>query len=246
MKEFSDFIAYVDESGDHSLVRIDPEYPVFVLAFCLFEKHLYARKVVPAIQEFKFEFFGHDMVVLHEHEMRKARGDFRILLNAEVRERFMAGLNGIVGEVPFLIVATAIRKDQLARRYAAPDNPYHLALTFCLERLHRFLDAAGQGARVTHVVCERRGTREDEELELAFRRVCDGGNYRQEAFPFRLVMADKKANSSGLQLADMVARPVGKHVLSPDQPNRAFEILKEKFYRSRGGAVEGWGLKHFP
>jgi hypothetical protein len=26
----SDFIIYVDESGDHSLESIDPEYPVFV------------------------------------------------------------------------------------------------------------------------------------------------------------------------------------------------------------------------
>lgn len=29
---FSDFIVYVDESGDHSLQSIDQSYPVFVLA----------------------------------------------------------------------------------------------------------------------------------------------------------------------------------------------------------------------
>jgi hypothetical protein len=29
----SDYIVYVDESGDHGLVSVDPEYPVFVLAF---------------------------------------------------------------------------------------------------------------------------------------------------------------------------------------------------------------------
>jgi len=36
--EFSDYIVYVDESGDHNLERINPEYPLFVLAFCIFEK----------------------------------------------------------------------------------------------------------------------------------------------------------------------------------------------------------------
>jgi hypothetical protein len=34
----SDFIIYVDESGDHSLESIDPDYPVFVLSFCIFRK----------------------------------------------------------------------------------------------------------------------------------------------------------------------------------------------------------------
>ena len=38
----------------------------------------------------------------------------------------------------------------------------------------------------------------------------------------------KKANSTGLQLADLVARPIGLHALHPEQPNRAFESLKPK------------------
>ena len=35
---FSDYIVYVDESGDHSLINIDANYPVFVLAFGVFHK----------------------------------------------------------------------------------------------------------------------------------------------------------------------------------------------------------------
>lgn len=44
-------------------------------------------------------------------------------------------------------------------------------------------------------------------------------------------MANKKANSADLQLADMVAYPIGLAVLRPDQPNRAFDILRKKIYR---------------
>ena len=36
MQQFSDFMVYVDESGDHSLTSIDKNYPIFVLAFCVF------------------------------------------------------------------------------------------------------------------------------------------------------------------------------------------------------------------
>jgi hypothetical protein len=35
---FSTYIVYVDESGDHSLNTVDENYPVFVLAFCIFHK----------------------------------------------------------------------------------------------------------------------------------------------------------------------------------------------------------------
>lgn len=58
----SDFIVYIDESGDHSLESIDPEYPVFVLSFCIFRKSDYAEKVTPAIRRLQFDTFGHDMV----------------------------------------------------------------------------------------------------------------------------------------------------------------------------------------
>ena len=59
-------------------------------------------------------------------------------------------------------------------------------------------------------------------------------------------MADKKSISTGLQLADLVARPVGIHVLRPGQANRAYDIVAAKFRRSPGGQMLGWGLKVFP
>ena len=37
--EYSDYIVYVDEAGDHSLDHIDSNFPVFVLAFCIFKNH---------------------------------------------------------------------------------------------------------------------------------------------------------------------------------------------------------------
>jgi hypothetical protein len=72
---FSDYIVYVDESGDLGLKTIDPNYPVFVLVFCIFHKSHFIEKIVPAIQGFKFKHFGHDQVILHETDIRKDRGD---------------------------------------------------------------------------------------------------------------------------------------------------------------------------
>ena len=96
-----------------------------------------------------------------------------------------------------------------------------------------------------HMVVEKRGKNEDDELELEFRRICDGGNFKRDDFPFELVFAHKQSNSSGLQLADLVARPIGMSVIRPGQPNRAFELLKPKLVRIQGN-TNGWGLKVFP
>jgi hypothetical protein len=46
---FSDYIVYVDESGDHSLQSIDPNFPVFSLVFCIFKKSDFVETVVPVV-----------------------------------------------------------------------------------------------------------------------------------------------------------------------------------------------------
>lgn len=103
----------------------------------------------------------------------------------------------------------------------------------------------------THIVVECRGKSEDKELELAFRRVCDGKNRLKRPLPLEILFSDKKALSPGLQLADLVARPIGLRVLRPTQPNRAFDVLEKKFY-CEGGRDKlgtnyiGKGLKIYP
>lgn len=243
--EFSDYIVYVDESGDHSLTSIDAGYPVFVLSFCVFRKDDYAERVTPAVRKHKFEMFGHDMVVLHEHEIRKKTGAFA-RLGKEAREQFMESLTNIIAAADFTLIAVVIDKRRLASKYVNPAHPYHLAMAFGLERLYRLLRSQGQDDRIAHIVCEARGSKEDTELELEFRRIRDGANYFNKRLPFELVIADKKTNSEGMQLADLTARPIGLSVLRPEQPNRAMAILESKFYLDGTGNKNGFGLKVFP
>lgn len=243
---FGEYIVYVDESGDHGLQTMDPEYPIFALAFCIFEKARFAAEVVPAMLRFKFAHFGHDQVVLHEHEIRKSRGPFRILLNPFRRAAFLEDLNTLMAAAPVTVVAVVIRKEKLLRRYAQPNNPYLLAMEYGLERVCSFLKEHGQGGKLTHFVFECRGGKEDLELEVQFRRVTGGGNAICSELPVEILLADKKSIATGLQFADLVARPIGLHVLRPTQPNRAFEIIERRLRRSRGGQVDGWGLKVFP
>ena len=246
MTVFSDYIIYVDESGDHGLKSIDPDYPIFVLAFCIFHKLKYSKNVVPALQQFKFKYFGHDIVVLHEREIRKDRGIFKFLNTKTKKGAFLYDLTNIVQDAPFSLIVSVIKKDLLAHQYVYPGNPYHIAMAFGLERAFKFLKHKGQDDKITHVVFEKRGNREDNDLELEFRRVCAGANWFGCHLPFDIVFASKKINSGGLQFADLVARPVGLSILRPEQQNRAFDVLKGKFYCDSNKNINGWGLKCFP
>jgi len=250
--KFSDFIVYVDESGDHGMLTLDPNYPMFVLAFCVFHKRHYCEKVIPALQKFKFNHMGHDLIGLHELEIRKEKGAFSSLfVSRQHKHAFLDELTSIIEASNFILISCVIDKARLRDRQGGADNPYHVALGFCLETLYEFLKEKFQHDALTHVVVERRGNKEDNELELEFRRMCDGANRMGIQLPFDIVFATKQVNSTGLQLADLVARPIGMSVLRAGQENRAFDVLKRKFYCSGGRdkvgeGFENWGLKIFP
>lgn len=247
MLEFSDYIVYVDESGDHELTSISSGYPVFVLAFCIFQKSTYVNEIVPQFQSLKFRWFGHDSIVLHEREIRKQLVPFKFLQNQTKRAIFINELTACIAESSFTVIASIIDKTALRRRYSHPANPYQIGMQFCIERLVRFLEEKGQNQKLTHCIFEKRGPPEDRDLELEFRRICDGANYAQrhiETLEMRFV--DKSANSTGLQLSDLVARPIGLSYLRPHQPNRAYELIRTKFRKNRAGDFKGYGLKVFP
>ena len=241
---YSDYIVYADESGDHGLMSIDPQSPVFVLAFCIFEKTEYIEQVVPAVQKFKFDLCGHDLIVLHGHDIRKAQGKFSFMKTPEAREHFMQTINGLMTDVPFTLVASVIHKDRFKRRYANRFDPYKIALMSCMSGTYEFLKSKNQHDKKTMICFECRGLKEDKDLELEFRRIVQDADVQN--FPFDIHFATKGANLTGMQIADLVAYPIGRNAIKPDQPNRAYQIIEPKFFRSDDGKLEGCGIKHVP
>ena len=154
----------------------------------------------------------------------------------------MDELNGLIETAPMTIFASVIDKAKHRAKYANPWNPYEIALHFCMERLQAMLNRFEQHGKTLHGVFESRGAKEDAELELEFRRIASNDShwgYRRHdfsRFDFQPVFIPKAANASGLQLADLTARPIALSQLRPGQPNRAFDIIRPKL----------GGLKCFP
>lgn len=232
---FSDYIVYADESGDHSLEKIDSEYPIFCLALCIIKVKNYINDIVPAIQKLKFECWGHDNVILHERDIRKNTGDFEFLKNQQEKESFYKKLNGLIESAEFNVVSCVIKKRNLRDGYSVPHNPYDIALLFTMERVARILEGHGENKKRIFCVFEGRGKREDKELVSTFNGI-KGNRYKLgyysvdfKKFDFQIRISNKAHNSTGLQLADMIARPIGLNVLNPAQPNQAHDVIRQKY-----------------
>lgn len=226
---FSDYVIFVDESGDPSISSIDPEFPFFVLVFCIFKKSDYFSQTLPRMGQFKFRYWGHDLVILHSHEIRKEQNQFSMLVNADYRNHFLNDLTDLIDSFCFHIVAEVINKYDFVRDSGYSNNPYSVALHLCLEKAYMFLHACGQGDGLTHVVVEKRGAKEDKELTTSFQQITH--------FPlqsFQLEFAGKQLNSSGLQVADLVAYPIARNAIKPLQTNRSFEVVRKKIWEPAG------------
>lgn len=243
---FSRYIAYFDESGDHGLRRIDPTFPVFVLCGTVFRISDYTRQDKGAFARIKFKHFGHDAVVFHSRTIRKRLGPFQILGNTAVRRTFMGDIGTFFANSNCTLIAAGIDKIRHVNQYAHPMDPYDISLLFCLERLYGFLVDHGeqQGGTLT-CVFEKRGNAEDNHLANVFLRICAGAN-RWGQLPFHAVFADKLTNMAGLQIADLAAYPIARKIINPSAANPAYNAIRQRFRRSPGGRIIGYGLKVFP
>ena len=242
----SRLIAFFDECGDHSLEKIDPDFPIFVLALVVTERATYRDSILPAFNSFKLKYFNHEGINLHSRDIRRSYGPFALLRNPTIRPQFMDELTELVNGAPFTLFISAIHKQHHFDRYAKyATNPYDLALEFTMERLLHFLD--GMGETTLPIVAEARGKKEDNMLERVFYKIMSQGTDYHPAEQFKrlnswLTFQPKTNNIAGTQLADLCAYPCARRILNPAQPNRPYDVVRPKLY-SRGG-VSGW--KVFP
>ena len=54
---------------------------------------------------------------------------------------------------------------------------------------------------------------------------------------------NKKANVVGLQVADLVAYPITRHILDPNEPNLAYDTIKNNIYSENTKQI---GIKLIP
>lgn len=241
-------VLFLDESGDHNLTVIDDNYPVFVLGGVIIDKDYAEGALTEAFDEFKRRMFGRTDLVLHTADIVRNRNGFERLHDIDFRSRFYIQLNSLMQELPYEVVACAFHKRQYLERYGANAiDPYRLGLRVMVELLCSVVGPVAQGGSI---IAEKRGEPLDREVEDTWGILRTRGSRYAEADVIQesiqsLELRDKKENIAGLQLADLVVSPIGRHILGKPDKND-WQIVEEKFRHSPDGRTDNYGLFIFP
>ena len=244
------YLFFLDETGDHGLTFIDKNFPIFLLCGYLIREDA-LRNIEDRLNRFKRKFFKTTEVILHSRDIRKCDGPFQILFDLNLKAEFYAALNEILSQGQYRLIGSGVDKVKHIKKYGkAASDPYALSLSFVLERLIFCLNGMDESAQV-EILVEERGRKEDRLLLAHFNSILDLGTYFVAPDKFKSLIKrwsfhNKRENIIGLQLADLCAYPLARHVINPKEPYIPFKIIENKLYHSPEGKYWGWGLKLFP
>ncbi len=256
---------YLDESGDH-VYRDTGEtaHRFLCLLGCWFQNpdYLPFHEALENFKERHFHPHPDNPVVLHREDMINRRKEFKILQDEKKRAEFDADLLDVIESAKFKVVAVVIDKAALRASYGeAAGHPYHLGLGFMLQR---FADYLNRINRIGDVMTEARGKKEDWLLQESYQRVYEQGiwgvtsaAFFQSALSSREIkLRNKKANISGLQLADLIGHPakmfaLNRYGIINDKPapfaKRLMDVVENKFnHQLFNDKLESYGIVLYP
>ena len=246
-------VLFLDESGDHSLSIIDPQFPVFVLCGIIMDEEYHRSKASERLAEFKTRLFGNRNIILHTADFTRNKSGFEAMSNHEFRRDFFRALQELIQELEFKIVACVIKKQDHLQKYGLHAlDPYLLSLSVLVERF--IFECGSTGGTI---VAEARNPTLNNALELAFLDLKIRGTTFISATKVQkrihnFAIREKKDNIAGLQMADVVATPIGRHAMGKaTYPHYCTEgdfffVVKPKFRQSWDGKIEGMGLVILP
>lgn len=192
--------------------------------------------------------FNNNKIILHTADISRNRNGFERLIDKDFRYYFYEELNKLIASLKFTVVACVVCKDKHLTRYGlAAVDPYFLSLDILVERFCMDIGDIENGGLI---IAENRNRLLDHELDLAWLNLkIQGTKYIQaqqiEKRIISLNLRSKADNIAGLQLADLVVSPIGRHVLGKQMKND-FKIIQDKFRRSSKGEWKGYGLIVLP
>ena len=241
------YYLFLDECGDQNLSSFDPSFPIFTLCGVIMSQEQ-LKIITDKVNALKREFWGERKIIFHSRDIRKCQNGFEIFFDLGVKKRFYEQINEILKEKVYVIVCCSILKEPYIRQYGRLNDVYGQSLSYIMERTVFYLDSLATNDIHLTTIVECRGKKEDKALLDYYNKVSDRGTYwvtsaRIKNYFKEFEMRRKSENLIGLQIADLVAYPITRHVLDEDAVNLAFDIIKENIYHKD---EKLYGMKVFP
>lgn len=234
------YFLYIDECGDQNLANFDANFPIFTLCGIIVSEEM-RDQLDAQILELKRTFWGDRKIILHSRDIRKCQNGFEILFDLNIKEQFYCKINKLLGQRDvYAIVCCSILKEPYIRQYGKLNDVYAQSLSFLMERTVFYLDSITNGEKIDlSIIAEKRGKKEDQNLYDYFISLLDKGTYwvspeRLKNYFKKFTFCAKREDINCLQIADLIAYPVTRHILDPDAVNLPFEIIKGNLFKENG------------
>ncbi len=248
-------VLYIDETGDHSLSKIDKSYPVFVLSGVIIDEAYHDGELTTLLNAFKERHFGTTNIILHSKEMthpQSAKNELYIrFMDPSFRRTFYKDFEALLRRVDISLVACVIMKNKHFADYGLEaKDPYILSFDNLLNRLIFDLDDKQKGK----IVAESRNSVLDNQLEISYLTTRVEGTNKVQPAELKLKLESgiqfrhKSDNVAGLQIADMVASPLARHFLGKSERvghQLSYEVVFSKV-RNIKGRWENIGVTVLP
>lgn len=250
------FHLFLDECGSHVVKPLDMIFPVFALCGVIINEEK-LHEVDVKWKSWKIATTGIDDDRIHEPDVRNFRRRFH-RADADEKRIIDQSLQELMRDLDFHCIAAVVDLREFSEQYPAgrvddylPQSCYLMAIDFVMERFVHYLRVAGDSGRGS-VVAESRETKEDVFVNHEYVRLQKEGTQFVSESDFRWYLSPymkflrKRANSTGLQIADIAARPIAEKILSPSSSPKRWDVVSEKLYDGLEGRPESYGLKVFP
>lgn len=241
-------VLFLDESGDHNLIVIDPQHPIFVLGGVVVEQNYAVGELTDKVNAFKKDLFGTTDIVLHTADFTRQKNGFEQMKDRGFCVNFYHKLNQLIESLDITILACAIKKEEHFDKYRiAAVDPYHLSLNILVERFCFMVGAKGPKGKI---IAEARDAILDRQLELAWLNSKISGTQYLKAVDINariemLSLKTKQDNIAGLEIADIIITPIARAVLKRTSKIN-INIIKSKMRKNHLGVINGYGFVLLP
>ncbi|MGA7569626.1 MAG: DUF3800 domain-containing protein [Candidatus Aquilonibacter sp.] len=252
---------YIDECGSHTLSAKE-KYKAFALGAVIIRDS--DEAVFDALwKQWKAAYLGNDAKLVHEPDVRKLEGTFFCGGDIAKQKTAVIQLEEIISKLPFSAICCVLQREKYVAKWGTdapneslphknlPNHAYAMMLSFLAERIALSLQNHYGGAK-GRLVLEARDPLGDALLQYEFARLFLDGTAYISASYFRhqflpgLRFITKDANNSGMQIADLLARPCADKVIDPTGEPARWKAFKPKLCTGRVTMNSILGLKIIP
>lgn len=258
---------YIDECGTDDIVNchID-QHRHLALTGVIISHEAGIEYANPQLSDLKHKHFPRadpdaPPVILHRCDFLGGNGPFQPMQDDAKLKAFCDDLYEYLAGLPHTVITVVIDKFAMLRmEHWALKEPYLYCAEVLVEKFVQFLERADSTGDVW---AESRKNRKNKVLQRHFTKAChDGTLYVSDPAriaarltTFDIQFREKKHNCTGLQIADVYAKPSMDRILSPRIQGYAVSpfsarfgqlLVDQKYDRSATGRLSGYGMKFLP